>query len=155
MNTGFHYVRVRRFGLIQTGLSCVKIEEVLLPSNGHGDNAVSAIAVSPGTTVGTIVPAGEKDWFSFDVSDGNLYMIETALPEPPDPLPDSVLALYDTAGTTVLIEDDDDGVGLASRIEWTAPDDGDYFAQVRGFSAYYTCNYLLDVSLLSPRVAAA
>ena len=46
---------------------------------------------------------------------------------------DTVLRLYDADGDTVLAENDDDGPGPASRIEWTSPQTAIYYVRVHEY----------------------
>jgi len=95
---------------------------------------------------------GDRDWIKFQAARGRVYVIETsnlgdlggpsAEGTPPAAkgdvgaqYADTVLRLYDTDGETPLETDDDGGAGLASRIEWTCPSDGVYFAMVTGYSS--------------------
>ncbi|MDA1055178.1 MAG: S8 family serine peptidase, partial [Planctomycetota bacterium] len=110
----------------------------------HGNDSTTATAgLVPSTTAGDIEMPGDVDWFSFNVTDGVLYRIETSLVN----LPDSALKLYDTDGQTVL-EENDDFRGLRSRIDWRAPADGTYFAEVLAVGAMTTGTYSISVTEL-------
>lgn len=71
--------------------------------------------------------AGDNDWISFSATNGLSYAIETLNLGING---DTILYLYSTNGTTLLRSDDDSGVGLASRILWTAPANGVYYIRV-------------------------
>ena len=43
----------------------------------------------------------------------------------------------------MLAFDDDGGVGLASRIDWTAPSGGTFYLEVQAFDALQTGTYQL------------
>lgn len=73
----------------------------------------------------------DYDWFKFRACGGVTYVLQTTNAGGGG---DTYLELYDTNGTTVLRQDDDSGDGYASRIEWTAPAGGLYYAKVRHFS---------------------
>lgn len=76
--------------------------------------------------------AGDEDWVSFTAAAGSRYTIETGNLGLSC---DTILQLYDTDGTTELVYDDDGSdEPLASRITWTAPASGVYFARVHDFS---------------------
>jgi len=60
-------------------------------------------------------------------------------------LSDTTLTLYDQNGTSQITFDDDGGAGFLSRIEWTAPSAGTYYAAVRGYSTN-TGTYNLQIS---------
>ena len=82
-------------------------------------------------------------WHGWSVISGSSYVITTTLTgRHGDGLRDSVLALYNTDGTTVLATNDDYD-GLASRISWTAPSTRchdssscTYFLMVRGYNTH-------------------
>jgi hypothetical protein len=88
---------------------------------------------------------GDEDWIRFDAVDGATYVIETGpaagqtprlVKSPPDGqprAPDTVLELYDQNCGGQLTADDDGGLGLFSRVTFTAVGDGTYSAQVAEF----------------------
>ena len=90
------------------------------PADDHANDASSATSISYfGSPVqGPIEVEGDEDWFSFEVSDGNFYRIETTLMT----LRDTVAELHDQNGTTRIAIDDDGGKGLASRIDFVQSD---------------------------------
>ena len=107
----------------------------------HGEEAAEATLVRPGNSIGgSIETGGDVDWFRFDAVTGGAYTFAVTL----DGLVDSVLSLYDTDGTTLLVKDDDGGDGLASRIEWTATTDGTYFVEVTAYNPSQTGRYRLS-----------
>jgi hypothetical protein len=77
--------------------------------------------------------SGDYDWVRFAATPGCAYVLETfdlAYRS------DTYLYLYEPDGRTMIAADDDGGLGLASRIEWTAPLAGTYYAAVRHYSGY-------------------
>jgi hypothetical protein len=112
-------------------------------ADDHGDNAATSTAIAvPESISGEISPGTDEDWFRFNATAGCSYTLETTLAT----LSDSRLSLYSTNGTTQLAFDDDGGVGLASRIDWTCPASGTYYAEVAAFSFSQTGTYTLDVT---------
>ncbi len=120
----------------------------LVVADDHGDDYTNATALIPGTPVaGDISETGDEDWFTFTAGAGTPYTIGTsqsalsiqaqALLFSSAPSPDTKLYLYDTDGVTELASDDDGGEGLAAKIEWTCPADGDYYIKVIGFPGTY------------------
>ena len=75
--------------------------------------------------------AGDFDWLKFNATQGHRYTIETLNLGPNS---DTYLYLYDTNGSSLLVEDDDGGSSYASRIVWTAPRNGAYFVKVRHYN---------------------
>jgi hypothetical protein len=112
----------------------------------HGNTAATATQIAiPSTTPGNIEVGSDLDWFKFNAISGAHYSFETSLGS----LLDSTLELIDKNGVTQLALDDDSGVGLGSRIDWTAPSSGTYFLIVRGFSGAFG-TYTLQASTAAP-----
>ncbi|HUS69694.1 MAG TPA: PPC domain-containing protein [Anaerolineae bacterium] len=78
----------------------------------------------------TLDPAGDRDYLSFEVEAGMQYTVETGNL---GPACDTVLILYDEDGTELTDDDDGGEQELASRLSWTARDDGMLFAEMRSF----------------------
>jgi len=88
--------------------------------------------------------AGDEDWVWFYPVPEIAYIIETSNLGPDA---DTVLYLYDVDGSTLLVQDDDSGQGYASRIEWTFPAEGTYYAKVRCYSNCYGPDTNYDLSV--------
>jgi uncharacterized repeat protein (TIGR01451 family) len=83
----------------------------------------------------------DKDWVKFKAQAGQAYTITTSRL---DADVDTVLQLYDVDGKTLLYENDDyEAASEASRIIWTAPQDGTYFVRVTHFDHTYDPRYAL------------
>jgi hypothetical protein len=129
---------------------------VVLASDSFEPDNTSA-AATPITVDGVsqqhdILPPSEQDWVSFPVVAGWRYTIETAPGTPPQET-DTLLALYDADGTT-LIQEDDDGAdaGHYSRIVYDADVAKTVYVRV---TAYYTdeSTYALSVTGVAvPRI---
>ena len=74
----------------------------------------------------------DNDWYAFEAEGGQVYVIKTGDLESSA---DTTLVLYDRDGETKLDENDDVDWpnNIASRIVWTAPSDGTYYAMVRSY----------------------
>ena len=135
---GTYYVSISGPG---TGATYNLWWDGVAPPDDHGDDAASATAAQINTSnAGIIGIAGDEDWFSFPAAEGVSYVFETTLGS----LPDSVLHLIATDGTTELAVNDDYS-GFASKIEWTAPGTATYYLKVRGYSSY-TGTYTLGIT---------
>ncbi|MEM7125928.1 MAG: trypsin-like serine protease [Chloroflexota bacterium] len=88
------------------------------------------IKPSGSTQLHTFHHPQDQDWLLFYGIAGVPYRVETFNLEGST---DTVLALYDQDGTTLLQQDDDNGTGFASRIDWVAPSDGIYSIKVTDF----------------------
>ncbi|GAH75561.1 unnamed protein product, partial [marine sediment metagenome] len=93
----------------------------------------------------SICPGGDIDYMSFAAQAGRDYVIETHHVN--DQPADTYLYLYGTNGTTLLEEDDDSGSDwFCSKIEWTCPTGGTYYAAVEHYSTTGVCNYAVNVT---------
>ncbi|HEY3358916.1 MAG TPA: PPC domain-containing protein, partial [Polyangia bacterium] len=97
-SAGTYYVRVKHYSSSGTGSYTLTITD--LGADDHGNDAASATAVTLGTAVtGTIMPAGDNDWFKWTAAAGHIYKVNTTGV-------DTYVYVYDTDGTTVLKEND-------------------------------------------------
>ena len=111
----------------------------------HGNNSASSTLIgSFSNTGGNTEIDGDQDWFSFYVEAGAQVTLETTLGTHFD----TTLTLFGTDGATTLdFNDDIDLVGgnRASRINFTFPASGQYYAAVAGFSSF-TGTYNLSLT---------
>ena len=133
LSEGYYYVRVNEYGNDDTlynydleirGAGCGQPSESEVEPN-NGPLLADAIGTLPGTLRirASIEPAGDIDWFSFDVSGRRSVTIETS-----GPSGDTIIILYDE-DLDVLAFDDDSGSGNFSRIQITLGS-GTYFVAV-------------------------
>jgi hypothetical protein len=111
--------------------------------------AAAAIDVGGKPQAHNFCPATDAaDWASFQAQAGVTYEIATS---ELDVFCDTVLELVAADGETVLAQDDDSGAGWASRILWTAPATGVYYARVGEYFGRtgQDTGYLLGVSTSS------
>jgi uncharacterized repeat protein (TIGR01451 family) len=78
----------------------------------------------------TFSTVADKDWVRFQAWAGVIYTLTTSHLSPDV---DTVIELYDTDGTTLLVENDDASRSESSRIAWKAPADGWYYARITHF----------------------
>ena len=88
-----------------------------------------AIAV-PSAVAGVIQGSTEIDCFKFTAKKGDQFILEVMAQRTGSPL-DSSLAILDAKGRELAR--DEDARGFDSLVEFTAPEDGDYIAQLRDF----------------------
>jgi len=116
------------------------------PNNG----ATTADAIEVGDNyTGSISPGSDFDFASFQISANQVVSFETI--SGGGSLGDTTLSLMDVDGTTELEFDDDDGVGLYSRIDYTFAVAGTYYIKC-GSYGNGTGSYLLHVRTLSDLV---
>jgi hypothetical protein len=105
----------------------------------HGNNAATAsAAVLTAPIAGKIEVPIDVDWFSFTAKAGKVYQIKVDL----STLDAGNLQLFGTDGTTQLATNSD----ATPLIEWTAPTDGTYYAQVKGLNPSSVGTYSLGLS---------
>lgn len=94
--------------------------------------------VAPVVVKGVINAATEMDSFRFAARKGEQFVLEALAQRKGSPL-DSSLAVLDSKGRELARSED--ALGFDSLIEFTAPDDGDYIAQLRDFQYRGTGDY--------------
>lgn len=130
--TGTYFVRMRSRLQTQTGTYTLTITG---EPDDHANNAIFATTVGDGSPVvgdievvkgsGEGAAAGDDDWFSFAALAGTTYDIAVDLVS----LAGSHVGLWDTDGLSRLEFNENSG---PSRIEdWTAPNSGTYYVNVR------------------------
>ena len=89
--------------------------------------------------------AADEDWFSFEATTGLSYIVQTGnLASGVD----TVIDLYDIDGVTLLVSDDNSGEGLASNLDWQAPESGTYYIRVsQGADSVYGCSASYTISV--------
>lgn len=102
--------------------------------NGTPATATSVLA-DASICEAAISPAGDEDYYSFALTAGTAYVLETG-PSTTDlgTNYDIVMCLYGTDGVTELAYDDDAGAANYSYISYTPGTSGTYYAKVRAFS---------------------
>jgi subtilisin-like proprotein convertase family protein len=105
----------------------------------HGNDAATATSLTlPAARGGFIEVPGDVDWFSFTATAGTEYKIKATL----GTLDAGNLQLFGTDGTTQLATNSD----ATPLIDWIAPADGVYYAQVKGLNGSSVGTYTVGVS---------
>jgi len=89
------------------------------------------------------VPYNDQDWVKFTAVSGVVYTIETS---DLGASTDTNLYLYD-ADCVSLLSENDDYVGLESKIEWTAASSGTLYAKITPYGGYVTASSGLDYNI--------
>ena len=145
---GDYYVEVSGWGpgsYTLTITTVAGLTEVAVPAgDDHADAPEGATPAAVGAPVeGTLEHAGDTDMFVFAAEAGALYRIDVGL----GTLDDSIVVLLD-ADWWELAYNDDHGDSLASRIEWQAPESGDYYVAVWGWGPG---SYTLTITVVAER----
>ncbi len=125
-----------------TQAAALAVELNQAPSCGGGGTATpdsfepdNAAASASNITVGAAAQShnfhqnGDQDWVKFNASAGSAYVIETSNLQTSA---DTVLTLFNANGAQLAINDDSGGT-WASRIAWTATDDGLFFVRAANY----------------------
>jgi uncharacterized membrane protein len=101
-------------GLVNLASENVRAQDAYEPDNTLVD---ASLIPTDGTMQShTFHVTGDVDWIAFSTTVGNHYTIETHNLVNSD----TMIYLYHTNGVTQVAWNDDGGVGLASRIDWTS-----------------------------------
>ena len=140
--SGDYYVAVDASWGSETGTGSYTLTVAPLDiADDHGDDIQDATTIAVGAAAeGALDYDGDTDLFRFTAQAGQFYQIDVNL----GTLDDSVVGLLDADGWS-LAYNDDHGGSYASRIIWEAPESGDYYAGVSGYSG--TGSYTLTVAL--------
>jgi hypothetical protein len=112
------------------------------------DTPATATAQAVGaTTHHNASKAGDVDWVRLSLAAGIAYDFNTS---GLGSNADTVLTLYASDGTTVLAQNDDTGLTLASDVAWTPATSGTYYLQVQQWSTPIAgCGTSYDLSVFS------
>jgi len=139
-SSGIYYVKVRHYSSSASGSDTNYDLQVISSTSGSADTYEpddTPVQANPISTDGSAQThnfhyAGDNDWVEFSATAGTSYLIETLNLGASS---DTYMYLYETDATTLIDQDDDGGPGLASRIEWTAPSNSNYYVKVRHFNS--------------------
>lgn len=130
--SGYFFVEARGFTEDATGGYVLRAQGGDIPADATTDAELSA---DGGFRTGVLSPAGDRDWYRINLAAGQGLRIAVGGADmPPGPLGDPYIAIYDSAGTS-LAENDDANGELNSWLEFSAPAEGAYYLEVRGFNA--------------------
>jgi hypothetical protein len=97
------------------------------------DNALYP-RVAPWGDVGVLsLSGGDSDFFRIRLNAGDYLTAATFPTLNNGQIPNTVMALFDSIGTTALISNDDNGVNAGSIITYRATAAGDYFLAITGW----------------------
>lgn len=130
--TGNYFVEARGFTEDAIGGYILRAQAGDVPADASTDAELNA---EGGFRTGVLSPAGDRDWYRVNLTEGQGLRIAVAGADmPPGPLGDPYIAIYNSEGTS-LAENDDANGELNSWLEFSAPSAGAYYLEVRGFSA--------------------
>ena len=90
--------------------------------------------IAPWADVGVLsLTANDSDFFKIRLNAGDFLIAATFPTLNNGQTPNTVMALFDSSGTTALISNDDNGINAGSVITYRAPAAGDYFLAITGF----------------------
>ena len=119
------------------------------PDAYEPDNTAETASHYVGKQSHTLDTPTDEDWVQFTVTSSQVgvdFIIETVDLGWNE---DTILALYDSDGITLLRTDDDSGKGRASKLRWTADQAGTYYVKIAPkdawFAAYCDATYALII----------
>jgi hypothetical protein len=142
--SGTYFVMVHH-AQATSGTGCYDLSIGMVQTDDHGDTAAAATAIpSDGSPVaGFIETPTDVDFFLFAAEAGWVYVIETSNLTAGM---NTVLALYDRDGQTLVAQDDDSGAEGASRIVFQSPLSGTYSVAAAHSLTNGTGGYELSVA---------
>jgi hypothetical protein len=140
--TGTVFLKVASYASRYSGAYRLNVSENTVAADDHSNSASGATAISAGVVAdGNIETGRDVDVFKLTTEANTDYVFSTTLGS----LRDSVIELRDADGNR-LGHNDDGGVGLASRLEWSAESSGDVFLHVRAYSSRQTGTFQVRVT---------
>ncbi|MDX2274239.1 MAG: PPC domain-containing protein [Hyphomonadaceae bacterium] len=135
------FVIARAFGG-STGTYKLRADAAALPPDSAGNSRDTRARLSVGQTLnsGLDYPQ-DTDWYRVRLAAGQSYRFTAASAEGERNF-DPMVVVHNSAGEELAV-DDDGGEGLNSYLEFSAPENGDYFVEVRGFDTAATGDYTL------------
>lgn len=135
---GTLYVMIREYSHVETGprtsyqISLSLAEAFERDQYEPDDSPAQAARIGVGETQDHNLHApGDRDWLYFEAQEGTTYVVETSnLAYDVD----TEVYVYDERQDHLGYDDDGAGEALASRLEWTAAEDGTFYIMVRDFS---------------------
>lgn len=139
--TGNYYIQAGAFADAYEGGYTLTARAGDIPADASTD-----AALSPGGDYreGVLAPAGDRDWYRVDLSEGQAMRVYLASASSSDALDDPYLVLYGPDGSEVA-RDDDSGDGLNALLEHQATATGPHYVEVRGFGDMASGRYAVTV----------
>lgn len=139
--TGNYFVEARGFGEEETGAYTLSAQRGEIPADASTDASLSA---DGDYREGQLSPAGDRDWYRIDMTEGQTLRISVDSTQTPDALGDPYVILYGPDGAE-LARDDDGGEELNAFLEYQAATTGAHFIEVRGFVEEAEGRYVVGV----------
>lgn len=129
-SSGVYFVSAGAFADSGTGGYTLSAMAGDIPASQSTDAALSA---DGDYRQGVLSPAGDRDWYHIDLTEGQSIRVGMESPQQADALGDPYLVLYGPDGSEVA-RDDDGGDGLNAFLEYQAVQSGPHYIEARGFS---------------------
>jgi Ca2+-binding RTX toxin-like protein len=112
-----------------------------------GNTGTTGQVASGGSATGNLGATADRDWFRVQLNAGTTYTIDLLGAETGSgTLIDPYLRVYNSAGNTVLAEDDDAGTGRNSQLAFTPGATGTYYIAAGAYDDAGTGTYRVTVS---------
>jgi hypothetical protein len=142
VTSGNYFVEARGFMDDASGSYVLTALEGDTPADATTDVTLSA---EGDYREGVLAPAGDRDWYRLELTEGQSVRIGLTSSESGDALADPYLILYGADGAE-LARDDDSGDGLNAWLEYTAAASGPVFVEARGFSEDSAGRYIIAIN---------
>lgn len=139
--TGTYFVEARGFGEEETGSYTLSSLRGEIPGDASTD---ASLSIEGDYREGQLSPAGDRDWYRIDLTEGQVFRVSVDTTETPDGLADPYVIIYGPDGTEVG-RDDDGGLNLNAFLEYQATATGAHFIEVRGFNEDAEGRYIVGI----------
>jgi hypothetical protein len=137
------FIEARGYGEGYSGRYELNVTAERLPHDSVGNATSTGGRIRVGQTVTNALDfPSDTDWYRIRLEQGQSYHFTLNSGEGDSALSDPMLALYDSSGAQIGM-DDDGGDGLNSYLEFTAPTTGNYYVEARGFAEDASGGYTL------------
>lgn len=144
-NSSVVYIEARAYADVASGAYTLNVTGERLPNDGASASTSTRGRISVGQTVNSSLDyQGDRDWYRVRLEGGQSYRF-TLTSAGESPVGDPLLLLYDAQGAEIG-SDDDGGSGLNSYLEFTAPQNGNFYIEARGFDNMATGGYTLTAA---------
>jgi len=141
-SSGNYYLAASPFAEGTTGGYTLTAYAGDIPADASTDAALSA---DGDYREGMLSPAGDRDWYRVDLTEGQGLRVALVNAQTPDGLGDPYLIFYGPDGAEIA-RDDDGGEGLNSFLELTAAATGPHYIEARGFTEDATGRYAISIT---------
>lgn len=144
-STGTYYIEAGSFRTTDLGTYSLSVAATGTNSGDiAGDSSTTSTIAAGGSVTSDLNPAGDTDWFRFDVTAGSEYRIDLVGVGSGE-LSDPLVRVVDASGSE-LARDDDGGTGLDSQLVYQATSTQTVYISAEAYANLYSGDYQLSVT---------